>query len=80
MDAGCRREGLGDRYARLRDQAQANRAGGVDRREGNDRHASRREVERADMAEMLLAVHKGGRLNNYIAKRLAPMVIYSFRR
>jgi hypothetical protein len=30
----------------------------------------------ADMAAMLLAAHADGRLDNYIEKRLAPMVIY----
>lgn len=30
----------------------------------------------ADMATMLLAARAGGRLDNYIAKRLAPMVVY----
>lgn len=30
----------------------------------------------ADMAKMLLAAHADRRLDNYIAKRLAPMVLY----
>ena len=29
-----------------------------------------------DMAKMLLTAHAGGRLDNYIAKRSPPMVIY----
>lgn len=30
----------------------------------------------ADMATMLLAAHAQGRLDNFIAKRTAPMVLY----
>jgi len=30
----------------------------------------------ADMTKMLLAAHADGRLDNYITKRIAPMVIY----
>ena len=30
----------------------------------------------ADMAKMLLAAHADGRLDNFIGKRMAPMVIY----
>jgi hypothetical protein len=30
----------------------------------------------ADMSKMLLAAHANGRLDNYIAKRTAPMIIY----
>src|SRR5438128_1543570 len=30
----------------------------------------------ADMGKMLVAAHAGGRLDNYIAKRVVPMVIY----